>query len=228
MVTVKLGDREVDIPSNWVDITFEQFLGFSELCKSRKSEEELKEKYENLDEEIKDLQITMDNIKFNTKLACYFTDLSEEEMAMCDMEQVEKILNALGFLQQEYMPIAISSFKIGDEEFFLPSKGMVKENFGTYIEAEQVELNNKKLEAGVLQVLPKQVAILCKKKGEKAGLIDDDLVAEREKKFKKLDMATIWDVGFFLLQQEGLLMRNFLTYLKAGETARQKLQQKEQ
>ena len=56
-------------------------------------------------------------------------------------EQVEKILNALGFLQQEYMPIAINSFKIGDEEFFLPSKGMVKENFGTYIEAEQVELN---------------------------------------------------------------------------------------
>jgi len=228
MITVKLGDREVDIPSNWVDITFEQFLGFSELCKSRKSEEELKEKYETLDEEIKDLQITMDNIKFNTKLACYFTDLSEEEMAMCDMEQVEKILNALGFLQQEYMPIAINSFKIGDEEFFLPSKGMVKENFGTYIEAEQVELNNKKLEAGVLQVLPKQVAILCKKKDEKPGLVDDDLIAERENKFKKLDMATIWDVGFFLLQQEGLLMRNFLTYLKAEGTARRKLQQKEQ
>ena len=214
MITITINEKDIDIPSNWTDITFEQFLAFSNLSKSQKTEEELKEKYADLDEELKDLQITMDNIKFNTKLACFFTDMTEEEMAMCDMEVVESILKALGFLQTQYMPIAISSFKVGDEEFILPKPGMVEENFGTYIEAEQIELNNKKLKAGILEVLPKQVAILCRKKGEKRGLINDKLIEERESKFKKLDMATIWDVAFFLFRQEQLLMTSFLTSLK--------------
>jgi len=209
MITITINEKDIDIPSNWTDITFEQFLAFSNLSKSQKTEEELKEKYADLDEELKDLQITMDNIKFNTKLACFFTDMTEDEMAMCDMEVVENILKALGFLQTQYMPIAISSFKIGEEEFFLPKPGMVEENFGTYIEAEQIELNNKKLKAGILEVLPKQVAILCRKKGEKRGLINDKLIEERESKFKKLDMAS------------------FLTSLKE-EMLKPKQQQKEQ
>jgi len=227
MITITINEKDIDIPSNWTDITFEQFLAFSNLSKSQKTEEELKEKYADLDEELKDLQITMDNIKFNTKLACFFTDMTEDEMAMCDMEIVENILKALGFLQTQYMPIAISSFKIGEEEFFLPKPGMVEENFGTYIEAEQIELNNKKLKAGILEVLPKQVAILCRKKGEKRGLINDKLIEERESKFKKLDMATIWDVAFFLFRQEQLLMTSFLTSLKE-EMLKPKQQQKEQ
>ena len=227
MITITINEKDIDIPSNWNDITFEQFLAFSNLSKSQKTEEELKEKYADLDEELKDLQITMDNIKFNTKLACFFTDMTEDEMAMCDMEVVESILKALGFLQTQYVPISIGSFKIGEEEFFLPKPGMVEENFGTYIEAEQIELNNKKLKAGILEVLPKQVAILCRKKGEKRGLINDKLIEERESKFKKLDMATIWDVAFFLFRQEQLLMTSFLTSLKE-EMLKPKQQQKEQ
>ena len=227
MITITINEKDIDIPSNWNDITFEQFLAFSNLSKSQKTEEELKEKYADLDEELKDLQITMDNIKFNTKLACFFTDMTEDEMAMCDMEVVESILKALGFLQTQYVPISIGSFKIGEEEFFLPKPGMVEENFGTYIEAEQIELNNKKLKAGILEVLPKQVAILCRKKGEKRGLINDKLIEERESKFKKLDMATIWDVAFFLFRQEQLLMTSFLTSHKE-EMLKPKQQQKEQ
>ena len=95
MITITINEKDIDIPSNWTDITFEQFLAFSNLSKSQKTEEELKEKYADLDEELKDLQITMDNIKFNTKLACFFTDMTEDEMAMCDMEVVENILKAL-------------------------------------------------------------------------------------------------------------------------------------
>jgi hypothetical protein len=228
MVTITINEKDIDIPSNWADITFEQFLGFSKLAKSQKTEEELEQKYEDLDEELKSLQITMDNIKFNTKLACYFTDMTEDEIAMCDMEKVEEILKCISFLQAEYQPINIKSFKMGDEEFILPLPGMVKENFGTYIEAEQIELNNRKLEAGIIEVLPRQVAILCRKKGEKRGLIDDDLIDKREKLFHKLDMATVWDVGFFLLRQEQLLMTSFLTSLKEEKTTKQKLPQKEQ
>ena len=91
---------------------------------------------------------------------------------------------------------------------------MQGENFGTFIEAEQVEINNKKLEKGDLSGLPKQIAILCRAEGEERGLIDDKLIEQRVQVFQKLDMATIWDVGFFLTQQENSLMTVFLTYLR--------------
>ena len=90
---------------------------------------------------------------------------------------------------------------------------MVEENFGTFIEAEQVEINNKRLEKGDLSALPKQIAILCKKKGEEKGIINESVIKKRANAFKKMDMATIWDVGFFLTQHESSLMSLSLTYL---------------
>ena len=100
--------------------------------------------------------------------------------------------------------------------------------FGTYIEAEQVEINNKHLNNGNLEVLPKQIAILCKKEGEKPGLINDNVVANREKLFMRLDMATIWDVAFFLFRQESSLMTVFLTYLQREGMQKEEWPQKEQ
>jgi hypothetical protein len=79
----------------------------------------------------------------------------------------------------------------------------------------------KRLQKGDLSALPRQIAILCKKDGEDKGLINDALIAKREKAFYKLDMATIWDVGFFLSQHESSLMTLFLTYLRQEEMEKQ-------
>jgi len=59
--------------------------------------------------------------------------------------------------------------------------------------------------------MPRQVAILCKKEGDKERLNDDE-IDRRAKLFEGLDMATIWDVAFFLNKLEQGLMTSFLTY----------------
>ena len=125
-------------------------------------------------------------------------------------------MNKLKFLGEEYLPISIDSFTIGDEKFYLPKKLMAKSSFGRYIEAEQLEIQANMLKEGVLSVLPRQVAILCKKEGEEEKL-DDALIDRRAKQFEKLDMATIWDVGFFLGMLEQRLMLDFLISQKVQE-----------
>jgi len=228
MKKVKIAGKEVEIPSSWGDISFRQFNSFLKITKSEDSEKELNKKYDEMDEDIRELQMSLDNIKFNTKMVAFWTDLSDEEISMCDFNDVEKILKEMSFLNETYQPIPLSKFKYKDEVYYLPEIGMAKENFGTFVEAEQVEINNKQLEKGSLDVLPKQAAIIAKKKGEKRGLINDEIVDKRAKEFENLDMATIWDIGFFLSQRESKLMSSFLIYLKQVETLKQQQQLKEQ
>ena len=132
----------------------------------------------------------------------------------------------IDFVGEQYQPISLDKFTLNNETFFLPKGGMEDENFGTYIEAEQVELNNQRIENGDFGYLPRQIALLCKKEGEKRGLVDETVIEERTQKFKKLDMATIWDVAFFLLKQENKLMIHSLTLLQTEETQRLLSQQK--
>ena len=213
MITITVNDKDIDVPSSWNNITFEKFNKFSKLINSQKTEEEFIEQFSELDEEVRTLQMSLENIKLNTKLACFWTGLSEQEISMCEIETVEEILSSISFLNESYAPVGIDSFKFKGIEYFLPKAGLVKENFGTFIEAEQVEINNKSLEKGDLSALPKQMAILCKRKGEENGLINDEVIEKRVKAFQKMDMATIWDVAFFLTQQESSLMTLSLTYL---------------
>lgn len=221
MKTILINEKEIDVPSSWNNITFEKFNRFSKLISSQSNEEELNEKYAELDEDVRTLQVSLDNVKLNTKLACFWSGLPEEEISMCNIDEVEEILSSMDFLNESYIPIAIDKFKFKGIDYFLPQAGLAKENFGKFIEAEQVEINNKRLEKGDLSALPRQMAILCKRKGEENGLINDDVIDKRVKAFQKIDMATIWDVAFFLTQQESLLMNLSLTYLLQEATQKQ-------
>ena len=214
MKTIIVNEKEVEIPTGWENITFEKFNAFSKLVSSQITQEEWNEQNKDMDDDVKDLEWSLYNIKLNTKLACFWSGLTEEEISLANIEDVEKILKSMEFINNTYVPIPIEYFKFNDVKYLLPNKGMQGENFGTFIEAEQVEINNKKLEKGDLSGLPKQIAILCRAEGEERGLIDDKLIEKRVQIFQKLDMATIWDVGFFLTQQENSLMTIFLTYLR--------------
>ena len=229
MKTIVINEKEIELPESWIEINFKRFEAFSKLVRSQKTEKELKEEYqeEDMSEDIMSLKISLDNMNFNTKIACFWSGLSEEELSVLSIDEVEEIIRSVSFVNESYIPIILDKFTFRDETYYLPEPGMVKQNFGTYIEAEQIELNNKNLEMGNIAVLPRQLAILCKKKDEKPGLIDDDVVDKREELFKELDMATIWDVGFFLHKQESTLMNAFLTSLKKVETEDLKSQQEE-
>tara|TARA_R110000824_G_scaffold266158_2_gene455172 strand:- start:198 stop:884 length:687 start_codon:yes stop_codon:yes gene_type:complete len=228
MTTIILNEKEVDLPDSWLDVTFNDFLAFSRIIKAQKTEEELKELYKDDTEEVQTLQISLANINFNTKIACFWTGMTEQEISLCSLEEVEEIMKNMQFLNEQYHPIALDKFTFRDETYYLPNLNMEGENFGTYIEAEQVEINNQKIENGNLDILPKQMAILCKKEGEVKGLVDDDLIDKREALFKEIDMATVWDVAFFLFRHESTLMTVFLTSLRKEEMRKQGLLLKEQ
>ncbi len=221
MKTIIVNDKEIDVPTGWDNIRFDRFNEFSKLVNSQKTQEEFNEENSHLDEYIRELEWSLENVRMNTKLACFWTGLPEEEISMCNIETIEEVLKSMDFMNESYVPIAIEKFKFKGFEYFLPKPGMKGENFGTYIETEQVEINNKRLEKGDLSVLPKQIAILCKRKGEEKGLVNDEVVKKRAAAFQKLDMATIWDVGFFLTQHESSLMTLFLTSLIQEQTEKQ-------
>jgi len=88
---------------------------------------------------------------------------------------------------------------------------MKSSSFGRYIEAEQLEIQSSMIDQGKIEYMPRQIAILCKKEGESEKL-DDDIIDKRAELFKQLDMATIWDVAFFLNKLEQGLLTSFLTY----------------
>jgi|TARA_R100000541_G_scaffold52923_1_gene60739 hypothetical protein len=228
MKTIIINEKEINIPEGWTEITFEKFLSFSKLVRSHKSEEEVLKEYREMEmsEEVLNLQVSLDNIQFNTKIACFWSGLDEEEIAMCSLEEVEELIKSINFVNEQYMPIELDKFKFKDVTYVLPKPGMREQNFGTYIEAEQIEMNNKNLENGNLDILPRQVAILCRKEGEEVGIIKDHVVDEREKLFRQLDMATVWDVAFFLLKLESQLMNSFLISLKTMETEKLESQPK--
>jgi len=228
MTTIILNEKEVDLPDSWLDVTFNDFLAFSKIIKQQKTEEELIDLYKDESEEIQTLQMSLANINFNTKIACFWTGMTEQEISLCALEDIEEVMKQMQFLNEQYHPISLDKFTFRDEVYYLPNLNMEGENFGTYIEAEQVEINNKKIENGNLDILPKQMAILCKKEGEVKGLVDDDLIDKREALFREIDMATVWDVAFFLFRHESTLMTVFLTSLRKEEMLKQDLLLKEQ
>jgi len=223
MKNITINEVEVEIPTSWVDVTFERFCGFNEIVKMQPTESEVEEMFSESNDEVRQLELSLLQINQNTTLACYWTGLSEEEISVCNIDDIEEILTSISFLNDIYTPIALDKFTFKNDVYYLPEPGMATENFGTFIEAEQIELHNKKLETGDLTVLTKQVAILCRQKGDKRGLVNDALIDKRAEEFKQLDMATIWDVGFFLTIHENSLMKRFLTLAHQEEIQKLKL-----
>mgnify|MGYP003645191665 FL=1 len=139
---------------------------------------------------------------------------------MWDLEEAQNVMSKLNFTQDNYEPISIGSFTINEETFHLPQEFMGKSSFGRYIEAEQLEMQQGLIEKGDLDYLPRQIAILAKKEEEEEKL-NDDLIDERAEKFKQLDMATVWDVGFFLQKLEQECMISSLISQVGEETQKQ-------
>ena len=211
MDTLIVNEQEIDIPQGWEDVTFDKFLNFHKLLKTILDNEK---------EEVDDIEKTLRNLKDNTRILSFWTELTEEEISMWEMEDAQTVMAKLNFTQDNYTPISIGSFTIGEETFHLPEEFMTKSSFGRYIEAEQLEMQQNLIEKGNLDYLPKQIAILAKKEGEEEKL-NDDLIDERAEKFKQLDMATVWDVGFFLQKLEQKYMLHSLISQAVTETPKQ-------
>ena len=203
-----MNNKTVNLPTKWEEINWKKFLAFSKLVDGYTDSETKKKKSKTEDEWKEAIKV----LDLNTKILSFWTGLEVDEIGQWDMKEAEDIMNCLAFVNSKYEPIEISSFKVGGEEFLLPRKDMMAtSSFSRYIEAEQLEIHSNLIKEGRIEIMPRQIAILCKKVGEGSKL-DDDEIDRRAKLFEQLDMATIWDVAFFLNKLEQGLMTSFLTY----------------
>ena len=72
---------------------------------------------------------------------------------------------------------------------------------------------------GRFDVLPEQMAILCREVGEE---YDDDIIPEKTEKFRELTMDIVWEFSFFLTMQSIKLTRTFQTSLMKEEEGEEK------
>ena len=208
MVTLDIGGKKYDVPTEWKDITLNYWLGWYEVIKkheqicqaSMKQGQEFDK--ENPLSNLSDIQI----MNLNVAIFKYITKLDDETIKKID---VDSILNAMSFiakLTEEYKPKGVDGFIYEEKKYFFPKEAMYNNTFGDYIEATQLDMTIENMKHGVFDVLPEQMAILCREAGE---VFDEKLVKEKTEKFKNLTMDTIWEFSFFLSIQNLKLTRAF-------------------
>jgi len=125
-------------------------------------------------------------------------------MKKVDMEQVTNVINALGILTEEYKPTGARSFEFEEEIYYFPSEMLRKNTYGDFIESTQLEMTIDNMKNGRYDVLPEQMAILCRRAGEE---YDEDLIEEKTEKFKNLKMDAVMEFAFFLTIQNKKLLK---------------------
>jgi hypothetical protein len=223
MKEFKMNEKVIKLPELWTEVTWEKFLGFTKIIQNHEKVEEAK-KEEGSDDE-NEWKEAIRALELNTKILSFWTGLSQEEISHWDMLEAETLMKCLDFVNDKY--IDLGEFTINEEKFFLPKNLMRETTFGRYIEAEQLEIQSELIKKGKIEIMPRQIAILAKKEGEGDNL-DDDVIDKRAKLFEKLDMATIWDVAFFLTKLEQGLMISSLTSQVVAEMQQVQEPQKEQ
>tara|TARA_R110002110_G_scaffold260787_2_gene476594 strand:- start:705 stop:1406 length:702 start_codon:yes stop_codon:yes gene_type:complete len=216
-VSLKQGEevRDVKIPTEWKDMTLKYWCGMITIIKShfdkaklranslgKKQEEKnhLEEYIDFAENELEDFQ----NIQLNRDLFGYMTSLDKDQMNLIDIDSVNNVISVLESLMEEYKPKNIRSFEYEGETYYFPSEFLKRNTYGDYIESTQLDMYIETMKHGKFDVLPEQMAILCRKIDEE---YDDDAIPEKTEKFKNLTMDTVWEFSFFLTQQNLKLAR---------------------
>ena len=227
-ITINIKDkgkeREVVIPVEWKDITVKYWGELSSIIKKHydaasedkkdtkdKTHELLKgEGFGEIEDLLSDKELNISQtMKMNSDIFAYMTGLSKEDVKLVDIEQVEKVLSTINTLTEEYKPMGKCSFELDGETYYFPSEFFRKETYGDFIESTQLDMYIKDMANGKFDVLPEQMAILCRRIDEE---YDDDIIPEKAEKFRKLTMDIVWEFSFFLTQRSVRLQKLFLMY----------------
>jgi hypothetical protein len=220
--------KEVEIPTEWKDMTLNYWCGMTSIIKSHFDKATLRknainEKQEEIDHTKEYLQFAenqledFQNIQLNRDLFAYMTGLDKDSMNLIDIESVNKVISVLDSLVEEYKPKGINSFECKGETYFFPSEFLKQNTYGDYIEATQLDMYIETMKHGKFDVLPEQMAILCRKLGEE---YDDEKIEEKTKMFRDLKMDIVWEFGFFLTQQNIKLAKLSSTFLEKNHQAK--------
>jgi hypothetical protein len=210
MVEIQIQDKKYEIPTEWKDITLEWWCGLYTIIKKHTkiaSDDENNEVKEKKLEEVEVLRMNRDVFK-------YLTGVNDTMLQKLDLESVNQAVTTVSELLQEYKPTGIDKFEFEEETYYFPKEFLKRNTFGDYIEATQLDATIEMMKHGKFDVLPEQMAILCRKASEE---YDDDAIPAKADKFKKLSMDIVWEFSFFLTMQSVKLTRTFQTYLVGGQ-----------
>ena len=216
-------EKDVVIPVEWKDITVKYWGELSTIIKTHY------EKASNLSEQEKNHERNADItqnvklnhtqiLKMNADIFSYITGLTKEEVGLIDVSKVSEVIGCINTLTEEYKPQGMNSFDLDGETYYFPSEFFKKETYGDYIESTQLEMYVSDMKNGRYDILPEQMAILCRRIDEE---YDDDIIAEKADKFRELTMDVIWEFSFFLIQQSVKLVKLSPTFLEKQQQAQE-------
>ena len=203
MVEIKIQDTTYEIPTEWKDITLRWWYGLYAIIS----------KYNEKDEEGNPIEVEhseVDVLRMNRDIFLYLTGINVNMFQKLDIESVTQAVSTVGKLLEEYKPKGIDRFEFEGDTYFFPKEFLKKSTFGDYIESTHLESTIKIMKHGRFDVLPEQMAILCRKIDEE---YDDDVIPSKTEKFKELTMDIVWEFSFFLTLQSVRLTKTFQTYL---------------
>ena len=207
MIEIKIQEASYEIPTEWKDMTVEYWCGlYAIINQYNKRDEEGKV----IEEDHSEVQL----LKMNRDIFMYLTGLTQNEMEKLDVDSVNAAITAFSGALEEYKPKGIDRFEFEDEVYLFPKEFLRRNTFGDYIESTHLESTIDIMKHGRFDVLPEQMAILCRRVDEE---YDDDAIPPKTDKFKKLTMDLVWEFSFFLTMQSVKLTRTFQMFLGKTE-----------
>tara|TARA_R110000772_G_scaffold265264_1_gene386576 strand:- start:138 stop:824 length:687 start_codon:yes stop_codon:yes gene_type:complete len=224
-IGIKYENDEMDvvIPTEWKDITLGYWAELCSIISKHQKNTELKKEHHNkkysesndLDKIIQDVEF-IDSISLNKDIFCFMTGLNSKDINKVDLNQVNKVIEAVGILTEEYKPKGIKSFDLDGETYYFPSEALRKNTYGDFIESTQLDMTIENTKNGRFDVLPEQMAILCRRIDED---YDEEDIPDKTKIFKKLTMDIVYEFAFFLTIQSRKLLKTSNMYLEKKEKA---------
>jgi|TARA_R110000744_G_scaffold175060_1_gene293827 hypothetical protein len=216
--------KTINIPTDWEDMTLNYWCGIFRIINKYKIKKEFTDKaikddyLKSYTEELKDSNLDFlekrDIINMNRELFQYVAQVSDEDINSVDMEEATKVLNAMHVFRDEYVSKGSDSFDFEGDTYFFPRDNMLDNTFGDYIESTQLEMNIENLTNGNYDVLPQQMAILCRKIGEE---YDEEEIEKKTEMFRNLKMDTVMEFAFFLTEQSQKLASVLAMYSEEKE-----------
>ena len=215
MIEIQIKEDKYEIPTEWKDITLEYWCGLYNIIKKYTETAEEKENEEVVEPKLDEVKV----LRMNKEIFKYVTGINDTVLNKLDLESVNTAVGTIGQMMEEYKPKGIDRFEFEDNVYFFPKEFLKRNTFGDYIESTQLDATIQMMKHGKFDVLPEQMAILCRTIDEE---YDDDVIPSKTDKFKKLTMDIVWEFSFFLTMQSVKLTRTFQMFLgKEGEELEQ-------
>ena len=215
MIEIQIKEEKYEIPTEWKDITLEYWCGLYNIIKKYTETAEDGENKENVEPKVDEVKA----LRMNKELFKYVTGINDNILNQLDLESVNTAVGTIGQMMEEYKPKGIDRFEFDGDVYFFPKEFLKRNTFGDYIESTQLDATIQMMKHGKFDVLPEQMAILCRKIDEE---YDDDIISSKSDKFKQLTMDIVWEFSFFLTMQSVKLTRTFQMFLgKEGEELEQ-------